>query len=115
MSATHIPSKSEEIAILRETVAKLGPLSYCGPWLSQQIDGIERDIRSDYPVCADYNATVRECAQMKANAESWAKDKLDAAGRVAKEITMKAYGDATAIKARLARDLDKVRSEVLAA
>ena len=40
-------TKSQEIQILRETVERLGPQSYCGPWLAEQIQFIEADIRSD--------------------------------------------------------------------
>ncbi len=41
--------KQEEIAILQAAAAKLGPHSYCGPWLTAAIPIIERDIRSDNP------------------------------------------------------------------
>ena len=42
-------SKSDEIQILRETIAKLGQNSYCGPWLAEQLPSIESAITSDYP------------------------------------------------------------------
>lgn len=41
-------TKSQEIQILRETVERLGPHSYCGPWLADQIQLIEADIASDF-------------------------------------------------------------------
>ena len=41
--------KQEEIAILAAAADKLGPHSYCGPWLTAAIPIIERDIRSDNP------------------------------------------------------------------
>lgn len=41
--------KSQEIEILRETIAKLGPDSYCGPWLAGQLEAICSAIASDYP------------------------------------------------------------------
>lgn len=40
-------TKSDEIAILRDTVQRLGPNSYCGPWLADQLQQIEADMRSD--------------------------------------------------------------------
>jgi hypothetical protein len=42
-------TKNEELQILRDAAAKLGPHSYCGPWLTAVIPIIERDIRSDNP------------------------------------------------------------------
>jgi hypothetical protein len=42
-------TKSDEIQILRETIAKLGRDSYCGPWLADQLPSIESAITSDYP------------------------------------------------------------------
>ena len=42
-------TKSDEIQILRETIAKLGQNSYCGAWLADQLPSIESAITSDYP------------------------------------------------------------------
>ena len=42
-------TKSDEIQILRETIAKLGRDSYCGAWLAYQLPSIESAITSDYP------------------------------------------------------------------
>ena len=41
-------TKSEEIEILRDTIAKLGRDSYCGAWLSDQLPSIESALSSDY-------------------------------------------------------------------
>lgn len=40
--------KSKEIEILRNTIELLGPNSYCGPWLSDQMPSIESALASDY-------------------------------------------------------------------
>jgi cell division septum initiation protein DivIVA len=40
--------KSQEIETLRETAEKLGPNSYCGDWLIDQLPYIENDMRSDF-------------------------------------------------------------------
>ena len=42
-------TKSQELQILRETIAKLGQNSYCGAWLADQLPSIESAIASDYP------------------------------------------------------------------
>jgi len=45
-------TKHQEIEILRDTIARLGPDSYCGPWLSGQLGAIESAMASDYsPAC----------------------------------------------------------------
>lgn len=40
-------SKDAEIALLRDTVARLGTDSYTGPWLAEQLPQIAAAIRSD--------------------------------------------------------------------
>lgn len=40
-------TKQQELDILKSTIQQLGPDSYIGPWLAEQLPGIERDIRSD--------------------------------------------------------------------
>ena len=42
-------TKSQEIEILRDTIAKLGRDSYLGPWLADQMPSIESALASDYP------------------------------------------------------------------
>ena len=41
-------TKSQEIETLRECAEKLGPNSYCGDWLIDQLPYIENDMRSDF-------------------------------------------------------------------
>jgi hypothetical protein len=40
-------TKNDELETLRKCAEKLGPNSYCGDWLLDQIPYIERDIRAD--------------------------------------------------------------------
>lgn len=45
-------TKQQEIEVLRDTISRLGPDSYCGPWLSGQLGAIESALSSDYsPSC----------------------------------------------------------------
>lgn len=60
-------TKNEELQILREAAEKLGPDSYCGPWLRTVIPIIERDIRSDNP--PDPITHRQYAAQIMAEAE----------------------------------------------
>lgn len=103
------PTKDQEIAILRETIRQLGPLSYCGPWLAQQLDGIERDLRSDFFPQIDRDATIRDCAQMARVAEANAREIEAAGARVAKAKTDEAHAEACAIRGRILREIDKCR------
>ena len=41
-------TKTDEITILRDTIQRLGPHSYCGPWLAEQLQFIEADMASDF-------------------------------------------------------------------
>ena len=43
-------TKNQEIQILIDAANKLGPDSYAGTWLAEQIPFIQLDIRSDHPV-----------------------------------------------------------------
>lgn len=52
-------TKSQELEIIRETIAKLGVNSYCGAWLADQLPSIESAMTSDYPPEA-YAFSIRE-------------------------------------------------------
>lgn len=43
-------TKRKELEILAEAAARLGPDSYAGTWLREQLPFIEQDMRSDFPV-----------------------------------------------------------------
>ena len=57
-------NKSQEIGILRDASAKLGPNSYCGPWLAGVISEVESEIRSDFMPSPTLAATQRQCDAM---------------------------------------------------
>jgi hypothetical protein len=65
-------TKNEEIQILTECADRLGPDSYCGAWLREQIPFIESDIRSDVEpgilASASLQEWTRRCAEMRADA-----------------------------------------------
>lgn len=64
-------TKAQEITILRAAAEKLGTASYCGPWLTRILPGIERDIASDNPpgvqTPAEYAASVIQEAKSGAD------------------------------------------------
>ena len=70
MNASRIPTKAEEIAVLKEAAEKLGKFSYCGNWLTSLIPNIDLTIRSDGSVEEyDLRKMQAECLQMKTDAE----------------------------------------------
>jgi regulator of protease activity HflC (stomatin/prohibitin superfamily) len=89
-------SKLDEIEILQHCAAKLGPESYCGPWLSAAIPIILDDIRSDHlphpPTIAE---TMRACEAITAEARRYR-------DQVAKEAD--AYASKTIAAARKTAD-----------
>ena len=78
-------NKNQELEILRETIARLGPDSYVGPWLAQELPSIEHDLRSDY----------RPLITL-AIAKAHAKTTIDDARRQAHEIIVQAQSKADA-------------------
>jgi hypothetical protein len=83
-------TKSQEISILRDTIARLGADSYCGPWLAGQLGAIESAINSDYPP------------------EAYALSPADAA-RESQSILAEARKDAGEIRLRAERDASRER------
>lgn len=48
-------TKQAELDILRDAISRLGPNSYLGPWLEDQLPWIESDMRSDIPPMSSYS------------------------------------------------------------
>lgn len=103
--APHMLTRDDEIAILREAVEKLGPKSYCGPWLAEQIVGIEHDIRSDLFPQTSRAAAVLQCTQIRLDADEAASAKIRYAEQQARAIVEKARNDERAIRSRLHAEL----------
>jgi len=105
----HAPTKDQELALLDELIAKLGPRSYIGPWLTYSRPEIERDIRSDMGISA----------MLPAAAITWALDhmtaaKTDAAAyRASVELAAAQYDKAT--RAKTDAHAAAVRRHIIAA
>lgn len=54
-------TKQQELDVIRQAVATLGPDSYLGPWLAEQLPGMEHDIRSDIQPLITWN----DCRERK--------------------------------------------------
>ena len=104
------PTRDDEIAILREAIRQLGPLSYCGPWLADQLPEIERDMRNDFFPQIDRKATIRDCEQLEAVARGNAREIEAAAERVAKAKVEAAHAEALAIRGRILAEIRKCQT-----
>ena len=103
-------TKNEELSILRDTIARLGPNSYVGPWLLDQLPWIESDMRSDIPPMSSYSQcrTVRaeeleENRKRIADMESEAKIRI---GHLEDRI-VRTYSSASSYLRQLASQLDR--------
>lgn len=97
-------TKKQEIEILRETISRLGPDSYCGPWLYGQLGAIELALDSDYPPEA--------YALNPSQAIALAQSTIAEAKRDAEEIRDNARKDAERVKKDAADWRDQIRAMV---
>jgi hypothetical protein len=75
-------TKRQELEVLADAIAKLGPDSYLGPWLASISGEVEADIRSDYFPMINIKETVAHCNKLRADAQAV----LDKAHASAKDI-----------------------------
>lgn len=83
-------TKAQELAILDNAIALLGPDSYLGPWLKSIRGEVERDVRSD--LAPDYSLAA-------------AKGEID-------RIMVEANATAKAIKDEAKRNADVFREDI---
>jgi F0F1-type ATP synthase membrane subunit b/b' len=93
-------TKAQELAILDATIAKLGPDSYLGPWLSEQRACIEADLAADGFMRA---STLREAREQVTHL-------IDAARADAQRIRAEALAEATRLREAAQQDIDRARS-----
>ena len=85
-------TKDTEINILREFAARLGPDSYFGPVLIDQLDAIIREIRADMPPALPTAAAARSfAAEVMERAEDHARNVRESANREAERIVLAAH------------------------
>jgi hypothetical protein len=100
-------TKNDEIETLRKTAEKLGPNSYCGDWLIDQLPFIENDMRSDFLPQTSWTQTRKReqlgIALAKEQAARILKDAEEQAERIKKD----ARKNADLIRNILKMDLQK--------
>lgn len=104
--------KATEIQIMRDAIAKLGQDSYCGPWLSDMLPSIERDITSDIPpyiTLADCQARQEHDIKM---AKFAAGEIVARAEEKAQDIMEKARQDIIAMKERARQYMRQAMVEI---
>jgi hypothetical protein len=75
-------TKRQELEVLAEAIAKLGPDSYLGPWLASVAGEVESSIRSDFFPSCSIRETNAHCEAIRAEAKAV----LDRAHASAKDI-----------------------------
>lgn len=58
-------TKQQELELVRALADRLGPDSYCGPWLASVLPEVEWEMRNDYPPSANW-ANSRKAAEAAA-------------------------------------------------
>lgn len=107
-------TKTEEIALLRECAAKLGPNSYCGPWLLEVSYEVEREIRSDFPPSPSISRAQAECEAMLAMARDEAKALRESARAEANKQRKTGLDFACGLRERAANDLRQYAKQLMA-
>jgi cell division septum initiation protein DivIVA len=100
-------TKQDEIETLRETAEKLGPNSYCGDWLLDQIPYIENDMRSDFLPQMGWADTRKMEQNTLALAKEQAARIIKDAEENAERIKKDAQERADLIRHTLRRELEK--------
>jgi cell division septum initiation protein DivIVA len=100
-------TKNQEIETLRETAEKLGPNSYCGDWLIEQLPFIEKDMRSDFLPQMGWADTRKMEQSTIALAKEQAARILKDAKETAERIKKDAQERADLIRHTLRRELEK--------
>jgi cell division septum initiation protein DivIVA len=100
-------TKSQEIETLRECAEKLGPNSYCGDWLIDQLPFIENDMRSDFLPQTSWTETRKLEQNTLALAREQAARILKDAEEQAERIRKDARQNADLIRNSLKWDLQK--------
>ena len=96
-------TKQQELDALRALAHELGPQSYLGPWIIDNLPAIEADMRADIPPTPSWSdqrglhaAAMADAKEIRAEAERERQRILDAA-----------RGEARKIRASTAADLRK--------
>jgi len=105
-------TKLEEIHILAQAAEKLGPFSYCGVWLKDQLDAIEHDMRCDIIPQVSWSETRRKHHGLILEGMEEAKRLKNDATKEAERILGNARKQADLIRSTLRRDLESALGKI---
>ena len=106
-------TKSQEIALVDALIAKCGPDSYVGPWLTSVRGDIVADIRNDIPISALMPSQARaEAAKILDAAETHSKQLMADAERRAAEMIASARSACESSRASTRRCLERAIREL---
>jgi cell division septum initiation protein DivIVA len=109
-------TKNEEIQIITECADRLGPDSYCGSWLREQIPFIESDIQSDIGPGILASASIQDCArkcfEMRGEAMRERTKMIQDARDEAERIMENALKLADSIRSGLRRDIENALHQI---
>lgn len=100
-------TKSEEIQVIREAISRLGPGSYLGPWLADQLPSIESALASDYGP----EAYAFSIAEARIHCEKLVSQALEEA----EKTRARAKADAEAEREKACHFCDRARADLLRA
>jgi len=103
-------TKQDELSILRNAIARLGPNSYLGPWLEDQLPWIESDMRSDIPPMSSYSqCRAVRAEELEDNRKRIADMESQANVRIREheERLSRTFNSASSYLRRLACELDR--------
>ena len=120
MTTTTAPTKTEELAALRELASRLGPDSYLGPWLLDAMHYLAAEITADIRPTSPAEM-YRQASEWRINAEAAsrlmraeARQTLDNANETADAVIAKAHAEAQEIRERVAGAIRSAEREVWA-
>lgn len=106
-------NKSQEIARLKAVAKSLGPNSYCGPWLEQQLPAIEHDIRSDMPPLSTWENARKRAREIEDEAMARAEIIIAAANRDAADIRRGANEYRDNVRESVRRHIDEIQNKLI--
>lgn len=106
-------TKTQELELLDETIQRLGAQSYLGPWLSENRNAIERDIRADNHPTIDLPAEAAKRARaIITEAEARAKELIAHATAAADTQRRQCNDQVISARTRAAEMLKKAAEEL---
>ena len=100
-------TKNQELQLIRDAIQRLGPGSYLGPWLADQLPSIEGALASDHPPEA-YACSIREARIHCEKLITQAREEAD-------KLLARAKADAETERQKACRFNDSIRADLLRA